>query len=692
MGTEVYELADSLLAELLESSGHHRVLERYRANHPWDANSVSLVLALIEDLYSSGRLRYPEYQSLRTEIATWSPAGIDEATDEFPTVSGIDVEDPTEELEDGHDATAILPLTPDLEAALREQLVVPASPQPAAPPAPPALESGTTLADRYVLERQIGGGGYSLVFQARDRNRETLGSGSAIVAIKVLRPQWNRDQRAVARLKQEFAVASQLAHPGIVRVHDVGCDRGQWFLALEYLDGESLDRRLRDRDRGSLTREQSLAIATACAEAVDFAHARGVIHGDLKPGNIFLTANGEVRLFDWAGSIASADSPPAEGRAATPAYASPQVLDGRRPDQADDVFSLAVICCEMLAHRHPFDRGASSAWRNADRHPDLTDALPESTATALAAGLAWSPEDRPGSARELVAAITRPPTEARVDPAPEQLQAVETAGASAADPSVEATAPAHPSAALPVPIALPRALPALSVSKLLRDAPPWLRAALVGALVVLLALVLLRPTQRPATPSAASGPPVAATAPTDAGFPPISFTDAPSLPANALPLAPLTAGIDAPDAAHAVPEPSLMTAAATTTQPAAAPVTPPAPVRATWVSFESQEVTTSEAAVSAVLRIQRLEELKGRARVSWRTVSGTAIDGEDFEGVASGVAEFAIGQTVRAIYIKLLPDALPEGTESFVVELASSRRNVRIGPIAQATVTIRDDD
>jgi len=122
---------------------------------------------------------------------------------------------------------------------------------------------------------------------------------------------------------------------------------------------------------------------------------------------------------------------------------------------------------------------------------------------------------------------------------------------------------------------------------------------------------------------------------------------------------------------------------------AAAPV---APARVTWVSFESADVVTSEAAVSAVLRVQRLEGSGGRVRVSWRVVPGTATAGDDFEDGVSGTASFADGQSLRAIYVPLLPDSIAEGDESFVVELTSNRRDVRIGPIPKATVTIRDDD
>jgi hypothetical protein len=116
------------------------------------------------------------------------------------------------------------------------------------------------------------------------------------------------------------------------------------------------------------------------------------------------------------------------------------------------------------------------------------------------------------------------------------------------------------------------------------------------------------------------------------------------------------------------------------------------PVSAALISMQAPSVVVSEGAVAAVLRLDRMQRVSGRAQVRWRTQAGTASPGKDFEPVESGTAEFADGQTMRAIYIPLRNDFIPERDETFSVELFAGSEGVRIYPAARTEVTILDDD
>src|SRR5690606_29475460 len=143
------------------------------------------------------------------------------------------------------------------------------------------------------------------------------------------------------------------AHPNIVQFHGLDCDQGTWFISMEMLTGEALGQRMRRAERTGLPPAEALRIASACGAALEHAHARGVVHGDVKPDNVFVTADDEVRVLDF-GAAASPLPPAAADSAdfgriapsATRAYASPEVLAGQGPEPRDDVFSLSCVIYE----------------------------------------------------------------------------------------------------------------------------------------------------------------------------------------------------------------------------------------------------------------------------------------------------------------------------------------------------------
>src|SRR5262245_14905177 len=287
----------------------------------------------------------------------------------------------------------------------------PAQPPPQAPISPATAEfvAGATIRNRYVLQQQIGRGGNGIVFRARDLRRD------ALVALKVLREPLRNDPDKIERLKREFQQAQALPHPNIIRVLDVDCDGDAWFLTMELIDGESLRSYLASMHPRRLNQRNALSIINACADALNFAHEHGVVHGDFKPGNVLLGRDRQVRVLDFGVAANSPDwserSPPSfetHVAAATPAYASPEVLAGQRPQIRDDVYSLACVAYEVLTRQHPFERHSAVVARQRGIKVRRLSGLSRRQFAALKRGLAWSRSNRPATVQELVDELRSP--------------------------------------------------------------------------------------------------------------------------------------------------------------------------------------------------------------------------------------------------------------------------------------------
>jgi tRNA A-37 threonylcarbamoyl transferase component Bud32 len=217
------------------------------------------------------------------------------------------------------------------------------------------LRVGRTLAGRYLLEEEIGIGGFGVVFRARDERLQKR------VAVKVLSPQFTRRADMLARFHQEAVAAGHIGHPGIVDVTDFDREAdGTWFLVMEYLDGRDLSRVI--EKEAPLPPARALAITAQVADAIAAAHDKGIVHRDLKPANIYVLRRDEqVKVLDFGISKMTAND--AEPHAltgigqilGTPYYISPEqargdaVIDGR-----SDVYSLGIILYELLTRKRPF--------------------------------------------------------------------------------------------------------------------------------------------------------------------------------------------------------------------------------------------------------------------------------------------------------------------------------------------------
>jgi len=196
------------------------------------------------------------------------------------------------------------------------------------------LNLGQVLNGRYVLETQLGSGRVGTVYKALDRSRSEHTETDAYVAIKVLHQTLGAD--ALAKLRREFYCTQALAHPSVVKVYELDLDSEFPFFTMELIDGENLPSVIQRFHPLPLPRAYVWPVIREVGAGIVHAHERRVIHGDLKPQNVMVTNNGELRILDFgtAGETATA---------LTPAYASCELLEGREPDARDDLFALAPI-------------------------------------------------------------------------------------------------------------------------------------------------------------------------------------------------------------------------------------------------------------------------------------------------------------------------------------------------------------
>ena len=215
--------------------------------------------------------------------------------------------------------------------------------------APEASLVATLLAGRYELRALLGRGGMGEVYEAVDRQLDRT------VAVKVLRPELAADRRFLSRFRREARTSARLSHPDIVAVHDIGEDDGRAFIVMEFVPGRTLGTIV--HEDGPLDPAAAARIGAAVADALAHAHARGVVHRDVTPGNVMLTPHGEVKVLDFGiarasrGSARSGSPSAAHG---TAAYVAPEQVRGDAADQRADIYSVGAVLYELLTGRPPF--------------------------------------------------------------------------------------------------------------------------------------------------------------------------------------------------------------------------------------------------------------------------------------------------------------------------------------------------
>ncbi len=282
----------------------------------------------------------------------------------------------------------------------------------------PRLGVGSTINDRFKLEKLLGRGGMGEVYLATDKRKVEAQDKNPYVAMKVLGENFKRHPQAFIALQREARKTQELAHPNIVTVYDFDRQGESVYLTMEALSGKPMDEEIRSEARAP---EVAIDMITQCTKGLAYAHEKGLVHSDLKPGNVFILDDGKVKLLDFG--IARAfksgkdlDEKSAQSQdtvfdagelgALTPAYASLEMINGDEPHLADDVYAMGLIAYELLTGKHPFDKAMATKAMEQGLKPEKIKTLNKQQWSAIEKALAFKREDRIQSAGEFLEAFT----------------------------------------------------------------------------------------------------------------------------------------------------------------------------------------------------------------------------------------------------------------------------------------------
>jgi serine/threonine protein kinase len=476
------------------------------------------------------------------------------------------------------------------------------------------VEVGRVLRDRYDIEQCLGSGGKGTVFKALDRYRSSLPPSQRYVAIKLLHERPGNREETIEALRRELQSAQTLSHPNIVKVYDVDRDGDVDFFTMELLEGELLSDLLQRFQPAPMPRPHAWSIIDQIASGLEHAHARSVVHADLKPQNIMITNSGEVRILDFGSSYRLAkerqDEPTWRGStSATPAYACCELLDGRIPDPRDDLYALACIAYELLTGAHPFQRRRASEARDFGVVAARPSGLSRRQWRRLARGLSWHRAGRSISVGEWFKELK---------PASDYTRSLEGIGSLGSIGSVASVGESKPAAALS-----PHLSPALRPS------------AVFSVLLSIAAVSLLFVRLAPGGKVSGEALPTAAIHEQTPRATQIAETSSRSAPSAF----------------------STRAASAQSTADHAAPIL-------------SRQYEVQPGQHFAEIRVRRPAHAGSEAALTWWTVPASAKPGVDYVSQGKVSQPFPKGQDSMSVFVKLLPKANRSQPEVFYVAVA----------------------
>ncbi len=378
---------------------------------------------VLQERYEAGALRQETFQLVKSmldrfvieEADSTPPAPLDQAPEVVPMSPSIQEDAGAIDADDTFSSTAVLPndMAPAASAEARVQV-------------------GSLLRDRFLLQEKVSGGSMGVVYKALDRRLSEAEADEPWVAIKVLSPQLAKNAQALRALQQEATKGRCLLHPNIVRFIDFDRDDDLNFLVMEWLQGRTLANILDSADASAIDDDAALRIVGQIGDALGYAHRCGIVHADVKPGNIMIMPNGDAKLFDFGVARviqkqAGADFDPGVLGALTPAYSSMQVLTGEEPVASDDVFSLGCLLYRLVAgHRVFGPRNAAEASQEGMK-PQRPQGLSDAQWSALKKALSYARVTRFASVGDFLEALEEKDDDA-ITLEPEERFVVEESG------------------------------------------------------------------------------------------------------------------------------------------------------------------------------------------------------------------------------------------------------------------------
>jgi len=300
----------------------------------------------------------------------------------------------------------------------------PTAPPTAAPGGPVAgvdreFHEGDLLRGRFELISKLGEGGMGAVWKGKDKLKEEARDRNPFVAIKLLQGDFKAHPEAFIALQRETAKQQRLAHPNIATVYDFDRDdtTGTVFMTMEVLEGQPLDVFIRKLPADGLPEEQAMPLIVQLCNGLSYAHQAGLVHSDLKPGNCFLTREGNIKLLDFGIARASKTKGDAEGEttlfdpgqlgALTPTYATLEMFEGEDPDPRDDIYALAIMAYQLLTGKHPYGKKSAPKAKELGLVPEPVAKLGKAQNRGLARALALHREDRTPTVEAFLDSITR---------------------------------------------------------------------------------------------------------------------------------------------------------------------------------------------------------------------------------------------------------------------------------------------